>query len=1677
MARIQRRYAMAIPKNVQEQMNLRPTAVNKQTPTIFALNYLTRHIVEQFYVLNSPEQPLIGENISETSMLDDDTTREKLAVFEKIKKKYKNAFDTMGGANGVLKDLQNFIVAEITRLDARFANAAIDPSKRKFEVDEADKDLGMYKTALRALLDKQTIFWPSLFHTGATRSYGNIPFREMLAYYWLAASDKDMDIEYDTKEEKEMEIPPNAPDREKRLKENEERQKRNAEARAKERREKLEFAKKNFPTVLSQIRRDHNEGDTTLNPIDNPTCPPGTFGKLASSSVAHNLVARVSDPYNSTELGDQVMIFIKNQYSQLSQEDKIKIARYLSEGAIIGIEGSPEDKAALEGFINKLLESDKINQLMEHIEKNSHEFRFLFKNPKPEQRTQIRNIIVDFVNVHAQSLLAPPDFPPKQLLLNGILEQGFEGGAVDAIAKGFSELKDIREKQLMELRGKVYEFTTKLLILKQKILHEHAMALLMKTLDPDMQYPIQENVNQYVEKMKKLNEEFKEYEKKQNKSFEERARAIMKEQKDKLPATSEEFLAKFDENIDKVLKTVVKSLVPETTRNRMKFNEEMIAASSKLATASSNRLVSQLPVPPGMAASSLSYNKIDDWANYFIALASGTYKDKSVDKETLKELREADRAIMKDILMTKLDFIESENREKIGAQIKTLLEDPAVLTRLRKSDPENINMIKEVLGSEVTIGIPKEHRSIDYGLESFKNEAERKQIVEVSKKKIFVGTNFNFEGDTKPTRSDINKMKDNKKAETEKTTKNLEEWQKTAISLLSTGPDGKADLSEEAIRKLKSFVFLTVCNNLDINHTHTLNIETLEWLTDLYMGNLPNDEQMDDLLFSKEAILAATPQQKVAYLSAHIANLLTTMEGLKLLFESGNLTLLSRDQAEKAVKFSVLSGEADPFIIRVSNADPNRITSTRKTDLSGDIPATLNPVTATLVVPNVPNTFEIRKMYNKDIDDWIKKQRLLEKTTNRPAVTKSVFGSIAVEEITSDVVPEASATKKVVQEPQQPEQLLQFRGRQGRRFARQRVFDEEVPVLPEATGILKTSEMDNRSIYLKVSRYIKRSRHEDSVDLAALKEADIKIAEDEKRAAEEALRKPVPTEPAFETKFEKKLESNFETKLENKEDEPATETPVEQPERRARYLKRSRAINDAVPTEFLVPDAQPFDSIKQKKESELKARADALKVQQNTRAQSQDTKKLIQAAFESLKPLLKRNGYQEPEFQEIDKRKKKIQEMQAETEKNIKQEPKGTFRIVPAIENNEFIVIGKNAGGIVENITCRVVPNGIMVHSNSNNYDFRVDNFNQLENQINKRLAKEPAKLTKADLERAGKAAATGSEAKETSQLAAPSKKQLFIFDFDLTIVNEHWHNILKGDFNANYGYLDPNDKLIDFLLNEMKENVKGIKNEADLRNLMRTILNQGHHLAVLSKSKYPGVVRQVLSRLGLTEEEVNRVYTDPDLFSHPTEDKNVGRNPEIIETMLSFGIYDPKRVTLIDDDENNLKRAAELGVTALNALETPKEKSAPAPYIEKAYQRLKTEQRPEVVFSIASPKSRTGSVTEFKADQEAIETKKKAEQLKMSINTLKTELTHVKVENKDEFLKKLDACIVSVGKIPEGEMLSSNDVMDIKKVITDIDGAVGTSQGKPKIEAALKDTLQLLDDLKSKAKDKLAKQ
>lgn len=239
----------------------------------------------------------------ENSMLRADERERYLAIYTTVISKYESLLKGSGGVDVVLKNLEDYIVTLISALEK-------DPSageRARSHIDHRKQilgEIGRYHTALRTLKDKDYTVgvWPSVLHEGSDFAYCGIRLRELLAYYWLAASDPQIEFS-------EIFAPEIKDEKDARL--------------------YLQASMENFVAVLAEIRREHNEFQHKNAAKDNPSCDVGTFGRIFRSCGVYNKLTAIPPiPYEL--IPDYIQGYIVESLSKAPKEVQIAAYQYLN---------------------------------------------------------------------------------------------------------------------------------------------------------------------------------------------------------------------------------------------------------------------------------------------------------------------------------------------------------------------------------------------------------------------------------------------------------------------------------------------------------------------------------------------------------------------------------------------------------------------------------------------------------------------------------------------------------------------------------------------------------------------------------------------------------------------------------------------------------------------------------------------------------------------------------------------------------------------------------------------------------------------------------------------------------------------------------------------------------------------------------------------------------------------------------------------------------------------------------------------------------------------------------------------------------------------------------------------------------------------------------------------------
>lgn len=277
----------------------------------------------------------------ESSMLFGKERSEAIRICKKLAHEYHPQMTEMGGVDGVLKNLEDYLVAQLGG-DESYRT---DPEKRAF-VEKDSLRIRELKAGLRALLDAAPAesHFSSHFHKGApstaiirTNDFAATG-RELLALFWLAATDPNMPLSEEDEPHREQ---------------------------------CLEAEVSVFLGALADIRRGHNDDVYSPKnaPYDDITCPSGTFGKIAKMHL-HNLSTEMALPYKESPapyFGPKANPYLTEQFSLLSSDEQLQIIHELGLQFSSGEKFESEKSPSFDHFMEKLLSSSHANEFKKRI--------------------------------------------------------------------------------------------------------------------------------------------------------------------------------------------------------------------------------------------------------------------------------------------------------------------------------------------------------------------------------------------------------------------------------------------------------------------------------------------------------------------------------------------------------------------------------------------------------------------------------------------------------------------------------------------------------------------------------------------------------------------------------------------------------------------------------------------------------------------------------------------------------------------------------------------------------------------------------------------------------------------------------------------------------------------------------------------------------------------------------------------------------------------------------------------------------------------------------------------------------------------------------------------------------------------------------------------------------------
>lgn len=783
---------------------------------------------------------------SESSMLKAEIRKYILDRFQSIlKTQYEKKFLDMGGTEGVLKDLENYIVIRLNSLKANAGDAARSALSKRPEING---EVGRYHTALRALLDNDnTMNWDSVLHQGSTIMFDGVNLREFLAYYWLAASDESMEM---------AEI---------------------FACQIKNPQQRIEFlnaSKENFVDVLANIRRAHNEGLYTNASHDRPSCIPGTFGRIAFSSIYNIFTAIETPPYQ--DIPQEIQNFIIESLRQMDDEHKVAIFNFIN-NKLIDIDIAASDQEIYSAFISSFSEPDSLNRLYAHLHTTIKGLSFA-QNSEILKGNVIKLLYLELCNLQFNdtSAIASGQF------INRFINEGL--ASIATIELQASLLSCVLEYRLF-LRAIEHE-----LKVTQRLISNE---LIRGALVPE--YMTSDKFKDKLMSLHHHNDLIVH-------SFGSAKSHLKGLAHKKVALVTKKILedtAHRPNITEKITENAITKNYQFSTQKRIANIEQVILDIDALF----NGKWEKLPTKVGIYTVSYVRRTPDEWALNVIRIATELEQngDLVADARELQRLAE----------LMKVSF--ENNCNPVLRKINELIDNPEVVRIDKKKEVRDfINATFAPYSLNLDADEAKTINAFEVQLQQFLDENESTYSILNSNE---IRTIAMYPLYRNSSIDETNTFDE----------KNYDAWKQQALTLI-------ADDIPKNIGLLKRFVLLTVFANLQIDSIRKNDADAIEWLCDLYLGLNITDRTLTNLPFSiaerREGQLICSDldvQTRINFLTGHLSCLLTTLKDLPHFFSSGHLCLMSRDQATAKVW---TSSEERPYIVRLSNSEPNTVVVT-----------------------------------------------------------------------------------------------------------------------------------------------------------------------------------------------------------------------------------------------------------------------------------------------------------------------------------------------------------------------------------------------------------------------------------------------------------------------------------------------------------------------------------------------------------------------------------------------------------------------------------------------------------------------------------------------------------------------------------------------------------------------------
>ncbi len=377
----------------------------------------------------------------ETSMLKGYEAFESLRIYKELQQKYQEVLNNKGGVEAVIKELEDYIIA----LLGNDPTLRTDPEKRKHNPHDPLL-IQQQKAALRALMDEAPgsnfgnfLDPKATGHIGLSFAAGESNGRQVLAYFWLAASDPLMQLDNADEINREQCL----------------------------REEKMMVI-----AQLFDIRRAHNDGQYT--PVDaekdDPSCGPGTWGRIAKMHVHNKLTKMRAIESPAAKFKNHMTPFFIEKFTALDLASQLEMINSISDN-LINQEKSPLNTplTTLDNFVIslRLSEADEMQYILKMIDEYGE------MNPMTHEKTLDENHLRFAVATYHEELLNIKDLINNDLFirLQNIMINRLVGEAKEVVKKNLGQHPEVKKArhQLNKIEYELRKLQQSLQMIQRKI--------------------------------------------------------------------------------------------------------------------------------------------------------------------------------------------------------------------------------------------------------------------------------------------------------------------------------------------------------------------------------------------------------------------------------------------------------------------------------------------------------------------------------------------------------------------------------------------------------------------------------------------------------------------------------------------------------------------------------------------------------------------------------------------------------------------------------------------------------------------------------------------------------------------------------------------------------------------------------------------------------------------------------------------------------------------------------------------------------------------------------------------------------------------------------------------------------------------------------------------------------